>query len=104
MATIKQFRILNEKYPESLKKEKWTDFFDSEEDIVKSLMNIKIFDESKIMCGMTPAYTGYIYIHSFAQRVQSGKELTKPQLTQAKRIAKQIRRAELFNLIVDWRI
>lgn len=64
---------------------KWNEIFHSEEELLQALKEIPQIDASHI------PYTGYVYINSFAKRVQEGKELTEKQITQAKRIAIQIR-------------
>lgn len=46
--------------------------------------------------GTSVAYKGYEYIHSFAKRVQDGKELSDAQMRQAKRIASEIKKAWLI--------
>lgn len=75
---------------------KWTNFFKNEEAIVSALKEIPIKDPMEIYMGMSVAYKGYEYIHSFAKRVQDGKELSDAQMRQAKRIASEIKKAWLI--------
>lgn len=75
---------------------KWTNFFKNEEAIVSALKEIPIKDHMEIYMGTSVAYKGYEYIHSFAKRVQGGKELSDAQMRQAKRIASEIKKAWLI--------
>lgn len=77
---------------------KWTDFFKSEEELMDSLRNIDLryFDFKHtntpvIHCGIK----GYEYIVSFSEKVKKGENLTKKQITQTKRLACQIKLAEV---------
>lgn len=71
----------------------WKDCYKAESEIIADLMTVKY--DANIYVGVTPYYTGYNYIHSFAKRVQSGIELTEKQMKQAKRLAPEIRKAAL---------
>jgi argonaute-like protein implicated in RNA metabolism and viral defense len=70
----------------------WKDVYNTEEDIINDLMVID-YEEKNVMF----FDSGYEYIHSFARRVQGGKELTPAQMRQAKRLAVEIRKAALLN-------
>lgn len=77
---------------------KWTDFFKSEDELVESLKNIdlRFFDfkytnTPTIYCGIK----GYGYIIPFSEQVKKGESLSKKQLTQAKRLACQIKLTEV---------
>ena len=65
----------------------WKTYFESEEEIVKTLelITTEIKFEDYI--------NGYEYINSFSKQVREGKTLTKKQLTQCKRLASQIKLA-----------
>ena len=65
----------------------WKTYFESEEEIVKTLELIvtEIKFEDYI--------NGYEYINSFSKQVREGKTLTKKQITQCKRLASQIKLA-----------
>lgn len=65
----------------------WKTYFESEEEIVKTLelITTEIKFEDYI--------NGYEYINSFARQVRQGKTLTKKQITQCKRLASQIKLA-----------
>ena len=76
----------------------WKTYFESEEEIVKTLELIvtEIKFEDYI--------NGYEYINSFSKQVREGKTLTKKQITQCKRLASQIKLAyvkECFNQLED---
>ncbi len=77
---------------------KWTDFFKSEDELIESLKNInldffdfKITNTPLIYCGVK----GFGYIIPFSEQVKKGEGLTKKQMTQAKRLACQIKLAEV---------
>lgn len=77
---------------------KWTDFFKSEEELMDSLKNIdlryfdfKYTNTPIIHCDIK----GYVYIIPFSEKVKKGEILTKKQITQAKRLACQIKLAEV---------
>lgn len=81
---------------------KWTDFYETEKDLIEGLRNIDldIFDFEKtniplVNCGIK----GYGYIIPFCKKVQEGAELTTRQITQAKRLACQIKLAEIKSKI-----
>ena len=78
------------------KKHKWTEFYSSEEELIKELSEVdvelnKIVTEQK----MYAFYKGYEFIHSFALQLQNGKTLSPKQITQAKRLAGEIRKANI---------
>ena len=76
------------------KKVAWTDLYTSEEELFADLRKVEIPANGEApSVGFTPLYTGYEYIHSFAKRLQAGGSLTEKQVTMAKRLALQIRKA-----------
>ena len=82
------------KYPNALSPVKWTDVYSSEGELVEDLRNIHVpedIEKDWFWMGCEPFYKGYVYIHSFAKQVQSGRELSKKQLTQCKRLAVEIK-------------
>ena len=83
------------KYVKGIDTVKWTDVYTSEQEIIDDLKQVHIPTSAELetITAYGPLYTGYEYIHSFAKTVQSGKELTKKQLTQCKRLAVEIKRA-----------
>lgn len=78
------------------KKVAWTEVYNTEEDIINDLMIID-YNQNPVYISRQHFYRGYEYIHSFARRVQSGKDLTPAQMKQAKRLAVEIRKAALLN-------
>lgn len=71
----------------------WTDVYATEEDLIKALKSIIIPSNDYEISGL---YAGYEYIHSFVRTLQK-RDLSPKQLTQAKRLALQIRTAELIS-------
>lgn len=67
-----------------LKKEKWDTLFDNEQELLEACksINVPMFIQMK--------YGGYVYIESFQKRLNAGGGLTPAQLTQLKRLAKQV--------------
>jgi hypothetical protein len=70
----------------------WSKVYSPEEEIVADLKAVHIPEDGDWF-GINPLYKGYEYIHSFAERVQSGRELSPAQMKQAKRLAVEIRKA-----------
>lgn len=64
-------------------KVKWDEMFENEEELVRMMKGIDI-ERFKKTCN------GYEYIQGFQKTVNNEKELSKPQLTQLKRLAKQV--------------
>ncbi len=78
---------------------KWSDIFASEEEIVAALKEVEIPAKNSSFFSMpVPVYSGYEYIHSFARRVQEGKDLTDAQMRQAKRLALEIKKAAAVSI------
>ena len=69
---------LNNQYSGSIK---WTDIYDSEEELVNDLLHITI---RKIYPNPTQ---GYEYLSSFQNRLKAGNSLTDKQMTMLKRLA-----------------
>lgn len=64
---------------------KWNEMFDSEAELIKYLKKIDI-EKFKDNC------KGYYYIEGFQKELNEGKELSAKQLTQLKRLAKEVYR------------
>ena len=79
-------------YRKNITEVNWTDVYNSEAEIIEDLKKVHIpgHKEEYLILGL---YNGFQYIHSFAQRVQAGKELTEKQLLQCKRLAVEIKKA-----------
>ena len=77
------------KYQSNLKV-KWNDIYKSEVELLVDLKNIIIPQNTNDIYNL---YRGYIYIHNFAKQIQQGKELTKAQITQCKRLAIEIKKS-----------
>jgi len=68
--------------------------YDSEQELLADLRVVHIMTRLELaMFGSVPPYKGYEYIHSFAKTVQNGAELSEKQMKQAKRLAKEIKKA-----------
>lgn len=78
----------------------FTDVYASVDELIADLKAIRIPSRNE-MVFVPRFYTGYQYVHSFAQRVQCGKELTEKQLVQAKRLAIQIKKAATISPFWD---
>lgn len=74
-------KVLNSKVP-------YTEYFESEEEMIETL---KLVIPEKV----GKHIQGFAYIQGFAKTVRDGKELSKKQITQCKRIASQIKLAYL---------
>lgn len=66
---------------------RWSEIYRNEEEIIEDLKRCSTSEPPMF------TYTGYVYIIGFAKTVQNGGELTKKQLTQCKRLAKEIKKA-----------
>lgn len=61
---------------------KWNQIYDSEEELINDLLLSEKYEQR---------YTkGYVYLESFKKRVELGKGLTDKQMTQLKRLAKEV--------------
>jgi len=78
------------------KKYKWSDIYKNEEEMIADLHYVESEAYKKVMDPFAPIYLGYEYIHSFAKQVKEGKQLSKKQITQCKRLAKEIKKARVF--------
>lgn len=76
-------------------KYKWTDIYTSEEELISDLISIDTEIGEDVINPFAPYYTGYEYIHSFAKQLQNGRTLSDKQMTQAKRLAKEIKKASI---------
>lgn len=76
-------------------KYKWSDIYPTEEELISALIRIDVEIGEDVIRPTAPFYKGYEFIHSFAKRLQSGIPLTDKQMTQAKRLAKEIKKANI---------
>lgn len=76
-------------------KYKWSDIYESEDALVAELVRIDAQIGEDVINPVAPFYKGYEFIHSFAKQLQRGKELSDKQMTQAKRLAKEIKKASV---------
>nr|DAJ41354.1 MAG TPA: hypothetical protein [Caudoviricetes sp.] len=74
-------KVLNSKVP-------YTEYFDTEEELIETLKLV-------IPENVGQHINGFGFIKGFAKTVRDGKELSKKQVTQCKRIASQIKLAYL---------
>ena len=65
-------------------KVKWDEMFDSVEELVESVKSIDVARFQDMGC------KGYSYIEGFQRTLNSGNDLSKPQVTQLKRLAKEV--------------
>lgn len=75
------------------KKIAWTDVYGSEDAILEDLKIVHVPAKSELTGAVCQLYNGYEYIHSFARTVQAGRSLSEAQMRQAKRLAKEIKKA-----------
>lgn len=68
----------------------WNKIYSDDTELVADLAKVYV---PKNKTAPVNTFKGYAYIYSFASAVQSGKTLTDKQLAQAKRIAKEIKKA-----------
>lgn len=81
-----------QKYSNNIKQLKWTDVYNSEQEIINDLKEVYIPNKKEEAALVyIPFYKGYEYIHSFAKQVQNGKTLTEKQIVQCKRMALNIK-------------
>ena len=78
---VDRTKALNSKVP-------YTEYFESEEELIETL---KLIIPERV----GEHITGFGFVKGFAKTVRDGKELSKKQLTQCKRIASQIKIAYL---------
>lgn len=78
-----------------LKSYKWTDIYESESEMLKELSEVDIKIGKCMTNRIAPYYRGYEFIHSFAKQLQEGKTLSQKQITQCKRLASQIKKANI---------
>lgn len=78
---VDRTKVLNSKVP-------YTEYFESEEEMIETL---KLVIPEKV----GKHIQGFAYIQGFAKTVREGRELSKKQVTQCKRIASQIKLAYL---------
>ncbi|AEO93891.1 gp648 [Bacillus phage G] len=68
---------------------KWDSMFDDEEELIKYLRSVDVEKFKR------DHRKGYAYVEGFQKQLESGKELSPKQVTQLKRIAKEIYRYHL---------
>ena len=76
-------------------KYKWSDIYESEDALVAELVHIDAEIGEDVINPVAPFYKGYEFIHSFAKQLQRGKDLSDKQMIQAKRLAKEIKKASI---------
>lgn len=76
-------------------KYKWSDIYPTEEELISALIRIDVEIGEDVIRPTAPFYKGYEFIHSFATQLQKGNQLTDKQMTQAKRLAKEIKKATI---------
>ena len=62
---------------------KWDDMFDSVDELIRTMIIVSPRFEKN-------CYNGYAYVNSFTEYYKNNKELTPKQITQLKRISKEI--------------
>ena len=80
---------MNVNYMEKVSGNKWTDIFESEEEMVEAMMRVNASDHQPHY--MIPK--GYVYIQSFQRQVANGKTLSDKQMSMLKRLAVNIFKA-----------
>ena len=65
-------------------KVKWDEMFDSEGELIEIVKNINVVQFQDKGC------KGYSYIEGFQRTLSSGNDLSRAQLTQLKRLAKEV--------------
>lgn len=78
---VDRMKAFNSKVP-------YTEYFESEEELIETLKLV-------IPENVGQHINGFFYIKGFAKTVREGRELSKKQITQCKRIASQIKLAYL---------
>lgn len=76
----------------------WSDIFASEDELVEALRSLYI---PKNRTEFTSCFKGYEYIYSFAYYVQKGWTLSTAQMRQAKRLALEIKKAQIVTSYID---
>lgn len=70
-----------------IKKVKWCEIYDTEEELIKAMFDEKVIVENAPLYKMC---RGYEYIKSFRRYYEKNNCLTPKQMTQLKRLASQI--------------
>ncbi len=83
---------IDSRFPD-FKKITWNEVYDSEDAILEDLMIVHVPTRAEFTGAVSQLYRGYEYIHSFARTVQSGRSLSEAQMRQAKRLAREIKKA-----------
>lgn len=83
---IKNQIIISHSSPIKRKSCKWSDIYDTEEELVKDLFNEKILTDEDTHC-MSKVCKGYEYIKSFRKFYKKNGYLTPKQIIQLKRLA-----------------
>lgn len=78
---VDRIKVLNSKVP-------YTEYFESQEEMIETL---KLVIPERV----GQHINGFSYVKGFAKTVREGRELSKKQVTQCKRIASQIKLAYL---------
>ena len=72
---------------------KWNDIYTSEQELINDLEYVYIPKDKTAPFG---TFKGYEYIYSFAYYVRKGWKLSEKQIRQAKRLAKEIKKASMI--------
>ena len=67
----------------ALNKVRWDELFDSEAELIRTMIMVSARFEKR-------GYKGYAYVNAFTESYKKHKELTPKQMTQLKRISKEI--------------
>ena len=78
---------------------RWSDIFRNEYDLIITLKAVPVINPNEVFLGKY--YTGYAYINRLAYILQHGGALTKKQMTQAKKLASEIKIA--YEIRNEWR-
>ena len=73
-----------------LKKCKWNEIYDTEDELIKDLFNNKILTDEDVNVSSYKICKGYEYIKSFRIYYKKNGTLTEKQMTQLKRLASEM--------------
>ena len=93
-------REVENKYA-SFKRVSWNTIYTSEDAIIEDLRKIYVPEGKECSSAWYSLYNGYEFIHSFARRVQNGGTLSDSQMRQAKRLAKEIKKAAAIGEAIE---
>lgn len=84
--------------PYKLNKCRWSDLYKTEQEIIDDLKSIYV---PKSRTPLGNCFKGYQFIYSFVLKLQNGQELTDKQLTQAKRLALEVKKAATESKFIE---